>query len=273
MLEGIEKRATEEARYLAAGGCTVRQTAQAFGVSKSTVYKDLTERLPHLDEAALPAHPPCWTATKRSATCVAGGRRRKNFEVKNWRKLPENNLPKRGTCGRKTPFSREYIPMCDGKNSSNLLLPKRRLDIEGMRLRILEREIFHERFYAGYRHRFGHGFRAGVYKGQGNCAAGAVGCGGGRNDPYHHRRRNRRAQYAGAHAARHFRYSPLENGVISDYDLTERMIHYYLKQVLGRFSFARPRVVVCVPSGVTELERRSVVEATMDAGLDGYAPD
>ena len=59
---------------------------------------------------------------------------------------------------------------------------------------------------------------------------------------------------------------PLKNGVISDYDLTERMIHYYLKQVLGRFSFARPRVVVCVPSGVTELERRSVVEATMDAG-------
>ena len=54
--------------------------------------------------------------------------------------------------------------------------------------------------------------------------------------------------------------------LISDYDLTERMIHYYLKQVLGRFSFARPRVVVCVPSGVTELERRSVVEATMDAG-------
>ena len=42
---------------------------------------------------------------------------------------------------------------------------------------------------------------------------------------------------------------PLKNGVISDYDLTERMIHYYLKQVLGRFSFARPRVVVCVPSG------------------------
>ena len=49
MLEGIEKRATDEARYLAAGGCTVRQAAQAFGVSKSTVYKDLTERLPHLD--------------------------------------------------------------------------------------------------------------------------------------------------------------------------------------------------------------------------------
>lgn len=59
---------------------------------------------------------------------------------------------------------------------------------------------------------------------------------------------------------------PLKNGVISDYELTERMIHYYLRQVLGRFSFSRPRVVVCVPSGVTEVERRSVVEATADAG-------
>ncbi len=59
---------------------------------------------------------------------------------------------------------------------------------------------------------------------------------------------------------------PLKNGVISDYELTERMIHYYLKMALGRFSFSRPRVVVCVPSGVTEVERRSVVEATEDAG-------
>ena len=65
----------------------------------------------------------------------------------------------------------------------------------------------------------------------------------------------------GIHAIR-----PLKNGVISDYDLTERMIHYYLRQVLGRFSFTRPRVVVCVPSGVTEVERRSVVDATIDAG-------
>ena len=59
---------------------------------------------------------------------------------------------------------------------------------------------------------------------------------------------------------------PLKNGVISDYDLTERMLHYYLRQVLGRFTFLRPRVVVCVPSGVTEVERRSVVDATIDAG-------
>lgn len=120
MLEGIEKRATDEARYLAAGGCTVRQTAQAFGVSKSTVYKDLTERLPHLDGWLYQgASAMCWTATKRSATCAAGGRRRKNFEVKNWRKLPENNLPKRGTCGRKNALFQRIYPHVRRKNSSN----------------------------------------------------------------------------------------------------------------------------------------------------------
>ncbi len=59
---------------------------------------------------------------------------------------------------------------------------------------------------------------------------------------------------------------PLRDGVVSDYDLTERMLHYYLRKVLGRFSFFRPRVVVCVPSGITEVERRSVVEAMLDAG-------
>ena len=68
---------------------------------------------------------------------------------------------------------------------------------------------------------------------------------------------------------------PLKNGVISDYELTERMIHYYLRQVLGRFNFTRPRLVVCVPAGVTEVERRSVVEASAEAGAleeEGEAP-
>ncbi|MDR2514076.1 MAG: rod shape-determining protein [Christensenellaceae bacterium] len=59
---------------------------------------------------------------------------------------------------------------------------------------------------------------------------------------------------------------PLRGGVISDYDLTERMLHYYLRRVLGRFSLTRPHVVVSVPSGITEVERRSVVEALLDAG-------
>ena len=59
---------------------------------------------------------------------------------------------------------------------------------------------------------------------------------------------------------------PLRDGVISNYDLTERMLHFFMQQVAGRFNLFGPRVVVCVPSGVTEVERRSVVEATLDAG-------
>ena len=59
---------------------------------------------------------------------------------------------------------------------------------------------------------------------------------------------------------------PLRDGVINDYDITEKMLRFFLKKIAGRRFFFKPRVVVCVPSGVTELERRSVVEATLDAG-------
>ncbi len=59
---------------------------------------------------------------------------------------------------------------------------------------------------------------------------------------------------------------PLRDGVISDYDVTERMLRYFLRKVVGRRILFKPRVVVCVPSGVTEVEKRSVIDATMDAG-------
>jgi len=59
---------------------------------------------------------------------------------------------------------------------------------------------------------------------------------------------------------------PLRDGVISDYVMTEKMLHYFLGRVTRRSFFNRPRVVVCVPSGVTEVEKRSVYDATMDAG-------
>jgi len=59
---------------------------------------------------------------------------------------------------------------------------------------------------------------------------------------------------------------PLRDGVISDYGITERMLRYFLNKVVGRKFFFKPRVVVCVPSGVTEVEKRSVKEATEDAG-------
>ncbi len=59
---------------------------------------------------------------------------------------------------------------------------------------------------------------------------------------------------------------PLRDGVISDYDVTERMLRYFLRKVVGRRVLFKPRVVVCVPSGVTEVEKRSVIDATIDAG-------
>ena len=59
---------------------------------------------------------------------------------------------------------------------------------------------------------------------------------------------------------------PLRDGVISNYDITERLLHYFLKKVVGSRVFFKPRVVVCVPSGVTEVEKRSVIDATEEAG-------
>lgn len=58
---------------------------------------------------------------------------------------------------------------------------------------------------------------------------------------------------------------PLKDGVISDYGMTERMIRYFLNKVTERKIF-KPRVVVCVPSGVTEVEERAVIDASTQAG-------
>lgn len=58
---------------------------------------------------------------------------------------------------------------------------------------------------------------------------------------------------------------PLRNGVISDYEMTEKMLAQFLKKII-RYSLVKPRVVVCVPSGVTEVEERAVIQAAMEAG-------
>ena len=59
---------------------------------------------------------------------------------------------------------------------------------------------------------------------------------------------------------------PLKDGVISNFHDTERMLRYFLRKVIGRKLFFKPRVIVCVPSGVTEVEKRSVIDATEEAG-------
>lgn len=59
---------------------------------------------------------------------------------------------------------------------------------------------------------------------------------------------------------------PLRDGVISDYDITERMLKYFIRKTCGSGRFFRPKIMVCVPSGVTEVEKRAVREAATQAG-------
>ena len=59
---------------------------------------------------------------------------------------------------------------------------------------------------------------------------------------------------------------PLKDGVIADFEITERMLRYFILKVHRRRYLARPRVVICVPSGITGVERRAVVEASSQAG-------
>jgi len=58
---------------------------------------------------------------------------------------------------------------------------------------------------------------------------------------------------------------PLSGGVISDYDMTERMLREFVRKVTS-FSLFKPRLVICVPSGITEVEERAVIDAGIQAG-------
>lgn len=59
---------------------------------------------------------------------------------------------------------------------------------------------------------------------------------------------------------------PLREGVISDYEITEKMLKYFIHKAIGRNPLFKPRISVCVPSNVTEVERRAVDDATKQAG-------
>lgn len=59
---------------------------------------------------------------------------------------------------------------------------------------------------------------------------------------------------------------PLREGVVADYTITEAMLSYFIDKVCGRSRFLKPEVMVCIPSGVTQVERRAVLDATMSAG-------
>ena len=59
---------------------------------------------------------------------------------------------------------------------------------------------------------------------------------------------------------------PLKDGVIADFDITASMLQIFIKKACNNSIFARPRVVICIPSGVTAVERRAVKEASLKAG-------
>ena len=102
-------------------------------------------------------------------------------------------------------------------------------------------------------------------KGKGGRPAGALRGG--------HRQEHRQAAegghrgpgHAGPHPGQHCGHAPLREGVISDYDMTERMLKEFIKKVTT-FSLFKPRLLVCVPSGITEVEERAVVDAGIQAG-------
>lgn len=58
---------------------------------------------------------------------------------------------------------------------------------------------------------------------------------------------------------------PMKSGVISNYNITEKMLKHYIRKTVGR-TFFKPRVIVCVPSGITEVEKRAVLEACRESG-------
>lgn len=63
---------------------------------------------------------------------------------------------------------------------------------------------------------------------------------------------------------------PMREGVIADYQVTEAMLRYFIGKVLGGFQLLKPEVMVCVPAGCTQVERRAALDATLAAGA-GHA--
>ena len=59
---------------------------------------------------------------------------------------------------------------------------------------------------------------------------------------------------------------PMRDGVIADFEMTERMIRYFIEKAHNRKSFVRPRIIICIPHGITQVERKAVRESAISAG-------
>lgn len=64
---------------------------------------------------------------------------------------------------------------------------------------------------------------------------------------------------------------PLKDGVIAEFDITAAMLRHYFKKVSGNTIMSRPKVIVCIPHGVTEVEKRAVEDVTLEAGAQSVA--
>ena len=65
---------------------------------------------------------------------------------------------------------------------------------------------------------------------------------------------------------------PMKDGVIADYDTTEVMLNYFIKKVNGKSFFSRPRILICCPSNITQVEKNAIKEAAIGAGMDISKP-
>src|SRR5678809_1199236 len=59
---------------------------------------------------------------------------------------------------------------------------------------------------------------------------------------------------------------PMKDGVIADFEVTEKMLDHFIKKAHGRSLFVRPRIVISVPSGITQVEKRAVQDSALRAG-------
>lgn len=59
---------------------------------------------------------------------------------------------------------------------------------------------------------------------------------------------------------------PMKDGVIADFEVTKQMISFFIKKVITGFSLAKPNIVICVPTGITQVEKRAVIESAQQAG-------
>lgn len=59
---------------------------------------------------------------------------------------------------------------------------------------------------------------------------------------------------------------PMRDGVIADFDISSKLIAYFIEKTARRLSLSRPNIVICVPTGITQVEKRAVIEAAQEAG-------